>query len=540
MITIKNALTAIFVSLLMLSPQELIAQHHTGYGNISFEIPCSETASEKFRTGLALLHHMMYEQAREQFRQSAESDPGCAMPHWGIAMSYIHPLWGERPSEEALDSGNKAVARAMRLDPATGREKAYISAVGAFYEQWEDRSYSEQLAAFEEGYRALNRAYPEDVDAAAFYALSHLATAPPGDETLSHQKRAGTMLEELLERSPEHPGLFHYTIHAYDNPVLAERAVPVARAYDKLAPDVPHALHMPSHIFVRQGLWADVIEWNHRSAEAALRQSGEQTSLHYVHALDYLAYAYLQRGEDQKAKEVIQKTLTVDNLQEQLASAYAVAAAEARFFLEREEWEAAAGLTIRSSNGFPVEDFPAAESIVHYARGIGSALSGDLAGAAEALRELDRLHETLMASEMEYWAALTDAQRTSIAAWIAYGEGETERALDLMIQAANTEDAVGKHPVTPGHVLPARELLGDMLLASGQPGKALEAYRASLDISENRFRSLYGLGRAAEESSDYALALSTYRKLVSSIPEGAADDREQLDLARSFIANNRP
>lgn len=536
----KKAILSAVALFLMLAAEKLTAQHQTGYGTIAFELSCSKEAGEEFQTGLALLHHMMYEQARGQFQQTAESDPGCAMAHWGIAMSYIHPLWGERPSDEALANGNKAVDRARRLGPETDREEAYISAVGAFYEQWESRSYREQLAAFEEGYRELYRAYPGDVDAAAFYALSHLATASPSDETLSHQKKAGAMLEELLERAPEHPGLFHYIIHAYDNPVLAERAVPVARAYDKLAPDVPHALHMPSHIFVRQGLWADVIEWNLRSAEAALRQSGEQISLHYVHALDYLTYAYLQRGEDQKAKEVIQKTVTVENLQEQLASAYAVAAAEARFFLEREEWEAAAGLSTRTSNGFPLEDFPPAESIVHYARGIGSALSGDLAGAAETIRELDRLHDALMASEMNYWAALTDAQRTSIAAWTAYGEGDTKRALALMRKAADTEDSVGKHPVTPGHVLPARELLGDMLLKSGQPREAAEAYRASLDISENRFRSLYGLGRAAEQAGNTELAFSTYRKLVEITPEDTAGEREQLARAKSFIANNQP
>lgn len=534
----KTILSAVAL-FLMLAGQELTAQHQTEYGTITFELSCSEEAGEEFRTGLALLHHMMYEQAREQFRRTAESDPGCAMAYWGIAMSHIHPLWGERPSDEALASGKKAVGRAMRLDPATDREEAYISAVGAFYERWENRSYPEQLVSFEEGYRELYREYPEDVDAAAFYALGHLATASPSDETLSHQKKAGAMLEELLERAPEHPGLFHYTIHAYDNPALAERAVPVARAYDKLAPDVPHALHMPSHIFVRQGLWPDVIEWNLRSAEAALRQSGDQISLHYVHALDYLTYAYLQRGEDQKAKEVIQKTLTVENLQQHLASAYATAAAHARYYLEREQWEEAAGLSTRTSNGFPLADFPAAESIVQYARGIGSALSGDLAGAAKAIRQLDRLHEALTSSGMGYWAALTDAQRTSIAGWIAYGEGDAERGLALMREAADTEDSVGKHPVTPGHVLPARELLGDMLRASGQPREAMEAYRASLDISENRFRSLYGLGRAAEQAGDTERALSAYRKLIEVTAEDAAGEREQLARARLFIANNQ-
>jgi tetratricopeptide (TPR) repeat protein len=322
------------------------------------------------------------------------------------------------------------------------------------------------------------------------------------------------LLEEMHARAPDHPGLYHYTIHAYDNPALADRAERVAAGYDRLAPEVPHALHMPSHIFVRQGNWPGTIAWNERSAAAALAQPvGDLTSRHHAHALDYLAYAYLQRGEDEAARGVRDRLLAVTAYQPGLPTAYALAATPARYALEREQWADAAALTPRAGAPIAWEQFAAAESITYFARGIGSARSGDAAGAGAAIAELDRLHGVLAGSE-PYWATLADAQRKSVAAWVAFGAGDHERALGLMREAADLEDSLDKAPVTPGAVLPARELLGDMLLAAGRPDEARAAYEAALAISPNRLRSLAGAARAARATDDAAGAAAYSERLA--------------------------
>lgn len=512
--------------------------HGHTYGKVDFALSCNEQADEAFNTGLALLHHMMYRQAEAKFSAAAEADPNCAMAHWGVAMSVIHPLWGERPSDGNLEKGREAIAKATALNPPAGRESAYIAAVEPFFRDWKNTAYPAQLAAFEKGYRELHQTFPGDIDAAAFYALGHLATAPKADKTFTHQKKAGALLEELHARAPEHPGLFHYIIHSYDNPMLAERAVEVARAYDKIAPEVPHALHMPSHIFVRQGLWPDVIDWNNRSAAAALRQPvGDMTSMHYAHALDYLMYAYLQRGEDAKAKTVLGKINSVGNLQQSFGAAYAVAAMQARHPLERNAWTKSATVPLPVDITFPLENYPAAVSILHYARGLGAARSGDTDGARAALESLDKLHAALADAGEGYWAVLTDAQRTTVAAWLAYADDDKDRALALMREAADKEDSVDKHPVTPGHVLPARELLGDMLSELGQPAEALKAYEASLELSANRFNSLFGAGLAAERSGDKQLARRYYTKLVE-LSSGADTERPAVEKARKYLASN--
>ncbi|MEL7835109.1 tetratricopeptide repeat protein [Fodinibius sp. Rm-B-1B1-1] len=527
----------VFGGMMMAPIQELSAQSHQ-YGKVDFNVSCNEQVQTDFNHALALMHHMMYEQAQDKFTKVSEQDPSCTMAQWGIAMSYIHPLWGQRPSDADFEAGSKALVKATEIESIDDREMAYINAIEPFFENWEATTYRDQLRSFEEGYRELYEQYPKDVDAAAFYALGHLATAPPDDESLSHQRKAGMMLEELHKQHPEHPGLFHYIIHAYDNPKLAERAVDVARAYDKVAPDVPHALHMPSHIFVRRGIWSDVIDWNKRSAEAALRQSSEdEVSMHYVHALDYLTYAYLQRGEDEKAKKVAQKTIEVKNLQDHLGSAYAVAAAQARYNLEREEWNKAAQIDLQSPNNFSLEKYSPTQSMIYFARGIGAVRSGDLDGARQAREELDIIYNYLKEQEENYWAVLTDAQRKAVESWIIFEEGNPEKALTLMNEAADTEDSVDKHPITPGHVLPARELLGDMLLKMNRPEEALAAYEESLKISANRFRSLYGAGRAAELAGNLDKAKKYYNNLVTNVSPKEVD-RPMFEEVRNFLATN--
>lgn len=512
-------------------------QHHEHqHGKVNFEISCNPTAGQRFATGLALLHHMMYEQAETEFKAAAQADPNCPMAQWGIAMSIIHPLWGVRPTDAELQRGQTALAAARNLAPATKAEEAYITATEAFYRNWETTAYADQLQSLETAFKELHLAYPDDVDAAAFYALGHLATAPKTDKTFAHQRSAGVLLEKLHQKEPDHPGLFHYIIHAYDNPVLAEQALPVARGYDKIAPDVPHALHMPSHIFVRLGFWPDAINWNMRSAAAALRQpAGDATSMHYAHALDYMMYGYLQQGQDKKALEVLQKSSAVSNFQPTFVTAYGIAAMQARYPLERGQWKEAATLPLRTHGSFPWEKFPGAESITYFARGIGAARTGDQSSAHEAIEALNKLHDQMVQAGESYWAVHADAQRKSIEAWLALSAGDNEKAIRLMREAADGEDSVDKHPVTPGAVLPARELLGDMLLQLKRPEEAMMAYEASLKVSPNRLNSLYGAARVAELAGDRQKAAAFYAKVVD-LAAGADTERTSLKQAKKFVA----
>jgi tetratricopeptide (TPR) repeat protein len=345
-------------------------------------------------------------------------------------------------------------------------------------------------------------------------------------------------MEKLLARAPEHPGLHHYTIHAYDNPMLASRAADVARAYYKLAPDVPHSLHMPTHIFVRLGLWPDVIDWNVRSATAAKRQSvGGATSLHYPHAMDYLMYAYLQQGLDKMAEDALNKINSVEKYEDSFASAYGIAAAQARYPLERRQWNDAAALGVRTHSSFPWDKYPWYESITYFARGIGAARSGDIQAARKTIETLDTFYKSSVDAGKDYWAVLVDAQRKTVAAWIGLAEGNKDRALETMREAADLEDSVDKHPVTPGAVLPARELLGDMLVLLGKPAEAVEAYEATLRISPNRFNSLYGAGHAAELAGNLEKANAYYSRLVE-LAKKAESDRPAIKQAKRFLDKN--
>ncbi len=508
------ALIALLAALSLASPSVAHQTHGPNeLGKVDFPISCSPEAQSEFERGLALLHHMMYEQAEMVFTAVAEANPGCAMAHWGIAMTLFQPLWAGQPSPAILEKGWTAIEHARTLDPGE-REHAYIAAASAFYRDWQDASHGARLAAWAADQERVHRAYPDDPDALALHALAQLAVVPKDDKTFPGEQAAGALLEDLHARLPEHPAGFHYLIHAYDNPPLAERALEVARGYGQIAPDVPHALHMPSHIFVRLGLWEETIDWNKRSAAAAFRQPVDgATSTHYAHALDYLVYAHLQRGEEQIARSVIDSIHEPERYQDNFVVAYNLAAAQARYPLEREQWAEAAALAPRLPASLSWDRFPATEAISHFARGLGAARSGDPATAQGAMTTLDALHQQLLDTGQAYWAVLVDSQRNTIAAWIAYAEDRPEAALERMRTAADLEDSVDKHPVTPGAVLPARELLGDMLVLLGQPVAAIEAYEASLTISPGRFRSLHGAARAAELAGDSETAKAYQARL---------------------------
>lgn len=507
-------------------------------GTVRLANSCSDAAAIHLGRGLALLHSMTYEQARANFAAATEADADCAIGYWGQAMTLVHPLWSDPPDEATFQRGS-ALLEEARARARTDRERAYVDALASYYGAGRGASETPNLIAFKEGWRVLHEAYPDDPEGAAFYALALLGTVDPGDKTFSVQREAGALAERVLAVIPDHPGAHHYIIHAYDNPALSEQAVDVARSYSGVAPEIPHALHMPTHTFTRLGLWQESIDWNRRSADAALeRPVGEATSLHYFHALDYLAYAYLQGAEDQRALDVLAELEGAEPpYQPHIATAYTFAAVPARLALERQLWEEAADLEPRQPSDYPWEGAAAAEGITHFARALGAARSGRGAQARADLETLAAMqHE--VAVNTPYWGTQLEIQRLSALAWLQFEEGSREEALATMRSAAELEAGTEKHPVTPGEVLPARELLGDMLLELDRPSEALAAYQAALDRSPNRFNSLYGAGRAAELSGDAEGARGYYEALME-VTANADTDRERLQRARAYLEAQR-
>lgn len=484
-------------------------------GSVNFTTSCNAEASTHLHRGLALLHHMMYERAAESFVAAQAAEPACAMAYWGQAMSFVHPIWSDPPPAPVFQKGASLVQTAMAKGTKTARERAYIDALQAYYATGKSNKESANLRAFASGWARVHEKYPDDPDAALFHALAQLATADPTDKTFAQQRRAGELIESVFARHPDHPGAHHYFIHAYDYPPLAARALQVARDYGRIAPEVPHALHMPSHIFTRLGLWQDSIAWNQRSAAAARANPvGDAVSIHYLHALDYLAYAHLQRGEDAKAAEILAQLQGLQSpVQTELASAYALAAIPARIALERHDWPAASRLQPRSPDWFPWDSFPAVEAITHFARALGAAHRSDVALARESVDALAELRDRAAESNA-YWGAQVEIQRLAALAWLSFEQGERGQGLHTMQRAAQLEAATEKHPVTPGEVIPASELLADMLLAMGDHAAAQKQYATTLERSPNRFNSVYGLARAAELAGDEPAALKAYRQLV--------------------------
>ncbi|MGJ8679418.1 tetratricopeptide repeat protein [Paraglaciecola sp.] len=458
-----------------------------GYlGDVNFSISCDVKSQKAMQTGVALLHHMMYAQAEMLFKKWIQKEPECGMFYWGYAMSMNHPLWPDKISKVALKNGQQALAKAQTFE-LTKREQSYVSAAQKFYNDWQTVPEQNRTKAWAVAHAELAKQYPNDVDATAFYALSLLVTASKKDKTFSANKKAGGILAKVLDKHSSHPGAIHYSIHAYDNPVLAELGVSPSRAYDKIAPDVPHALHMPTHVFVRIGAWQDVASWNIRSANAALKYpTNGATSMHYVHALDYLVYGYLQLGEGEKAAGVLQEFEAYHPIQNTFPAAYALSAMPARVALEQKQWKQASQLKTRTPSYISWEKFPQVEAITYFAKGIGAARSGDLAQAQKHIKVLDKLFEQTKQSSPQYWALLVDAQRKSVQAWVEFANGQHKTALKLQTQAADIEDALDKNPVTPGAVLPARDLLGDMLRLTGDQVGAKQAFKQSLAIGPKR------------------------------------------------------
>jgi tetratricopeptide (TPR) repeat protein len=507
-------------------------------GSVAFPVECNADAAARMERGLALLHHMMYANAQKTFQEAAEADPSCAMAPWGVAMTLIHPLWSDLPSREDLTRGVELVHQARALG-GTERERGYVETIGAYFDDAESTTEKERLVRFESAWKKLHDAYPEDPEAKAFYALAHTALADPDDKTYVIQREAGALVEEVLAEIPEHPGAHHYIIHAFDYPPLAERALPVARNYGKIAPDVPHALHMMSHIFTRLGLWDESIEWNTKSAAAALRvsQSLGAVSMHYQHALDYLTYAYLQKALDDEALEIVHKAAALEPPFHQVnrhAAAFAFSAIPARYAAERHDWSAAAALEPHTPATFPWEEpHEKFVAMMHFGRAMGLAHEGRVDEAKSEIDTLKRLHDSFQDSS-PYWAKQIEIQRLSAEAWVRFLD-DGEGGLPIMQEAAALEATTEKSPISPGEILPAAELLGDMLLEAGRLDEAVTAYDTALARSPGRFNSLYGAGLAAERKGDLELAREYYGRLVKGTEE-AGDGRARLQHAREVVS----
>lgn len=509
-------------------------EEHSDLGTVNLPTSCSTEVSAQIQRGLALLHHMMYEAAESAFLAATRTQPSCSIAYWGQAMTFVHPIWSDPPDAHKFAKGALLVDSALAEGAKTPHEQAYLLALQAYYKEGKTNRESANLAGFARGWASVHEQFPDDPDAALFHALAQLATADPSDKTFAQQRRAGELVESVFARYPNHPGAHHYIIHAYDYPPLATRALKVAREYGRIAPEVPHALHMPTHIFTRLGLWEDSIDWNGRSAAAALGNPvAGVVSLHYLHALDYLVYAHLQRGDDTQAVRIRQTLQGLQSpVQKELASAYAFAAVPARIALERQQWAAAAALEARVPAWFTWDAFPAVEAMTEFARALGAAHTNKGPQAREALAKLAELRDRA-ASTNAYWGTQVEIQRLAASAWLTFAEGQQSRGLETMRKAADLESTTEKHPVTPGEILPARELLGDMLLEMGEHAAAQKEYAAVLERSPNRFNSLYGAGRAAELRGDRATAAGFYKQLVDVAP--LTPGPERLQRARRFL-----
>jgi tetratricopeptide (TPR) repeat protein len=496
-------------------------------GEVSFPVSCSPAAQVEFNRAMAMLHSFFYPEAGRTFARASAIDPSCAMGHWGVAMSWWYPLWYP-PTRESFVQGKAALERATAVGGKTERERAYIAALARFYGDFDRDDHRSRALAYEKAMSDVHARFPEDREAGLLYALALQATADPNDKTYANQLESARILEQVFAEQPNHPGAAHYLIHAYDYPELAPRALPAARRYGAIAPAMPHALHMPSHTFIAVGLWQDSIRSNLAAGAVAHQLGWAQEELH---TMDYLVYAYLQGAQAEAAMRVVDRLadVSVDDKARTLPVDYALAAAPARLALEQRRWGDAATLAPRASR------FPATQALTHFARALGAAHAGKLQQGEQEIARLTQIRDALGQSKQDYWAKQVEVQRQTARAWLAWASGDTARAVETMRAAVELEESTYKHPITPGQLLPARELMGDLLLDVGQPGAALTEYEATLRLNPNRFNALYGAARAAELAGHAPMAATYYRQLLELC--GSADaERPELRHARLFLA----
>jgi hypothetical protein len=522
----------IFLTLLLgfVAAPASAADEHAGHpvlGTVHFPVTCTPEAQQAFDEAMKLQHSFWYKAAHDAFSEVLRRDPECVMAYWGIAMTLLTNPFSPPPAQN-LAEGWAVLEQARELGAKSQRETDYIAALSEFYRDADTKDHRARVLAYEAAMAQLHARYPEDPEAAIYYALALNVAALPTDKTYAKQLQAAEILEAEVVRQPDHPGVVHYLIHTYDYPPLAERGLEAANRYAELAASAPHALHMPSHIFTRLGLWDRSIETNRRSAEVA-RAGKEVTG--ELHARDYMVYAYLQTGQDEAARQAIAEAQQFAGAElPSPAGPFALAAMPARLAMERSAWAEAANLTPQPSK------FAFADAITHFARAVGLARSGEPEAAAADVEALQRLADALRASS-PYWAEQVDIQRTAAMAWIADAEGRRAEALELMRKAAEIEAGTEKHALTPGPLAPAREQLAELLLAADRPADALKEYEAVQQVEPNRFRALAGAGRAAELAGDRALAKRYYGQVVE-LTASADALRPEIEVARAFVAAN--
>ena len=530
----------VLAAVLAASALAVSAQHEHAapekLGRVHFATSCAAPVAEAFDRAVALLHSFSFSAAKQAFEQVAAKDPGCAMAHWGVAMTFWgNPFAGMKPAG-ALADGRAAVERARAAGTPTARERAYIDAVAELYRDVEKTDQRTRTLAYERAMEQIYRKYPDDREAATFYALAVNQTALPTDKTYAQQLKAASILEQLFAAHPDHPGLAHYIIHAFDHPPLAARALAAARRYSTIAPSAPHALHMPSHTFTRVGYWQESIDTNRRSAEAATRDG---TFGEALHAMDYQTYAYLQSGQDAAARRMVADAPGVlarldlkamGGAAPAVAGQYAAAAIPARYALERGAWAEAAALTPSASGVAHVD------AVSRFARALGAARSGNVEAARADLAQLRTLQQALVGKDA-YWAGQVDIQHQVAASWLAFAEGRKPEALEMLRKAADAEDATDKSAVSPGPLVPARELLGEMLVALERPADALKEFEATVTKEPHRFRATYFAARAAAATGNRELARRRFKELMEFCGRADTPGRPELQEARKGVAS---
>lgn len=524
---------------------ETKAQHdqHAGHalGKVDFPVSCSDQAQAEFNRAAALLHHMTYPQAREAFRQIAATDPRCAMAQWGVAMTLFQPLWPTRPGPEALQQGWEAVQKAKALEPPTERERLFVAAAEAFFLDPASPDYWLRIRRWEQASEKLFAAFPDDPEAAAFYALAHLAVAPADATSRAYSERAAKILLRVYERNPDHPGAMHYLVHANDAPGRERESLEITRKYETAAPNNPHALHMPTHIHTRLGDWNAVIRGNLRAADAALAHpAGDQGQFvwdEFPHAIEYLVYAYLQQGADENAAGQLQRLRATAHLEPTFKTAFHLASTQARYALERGAWEEAARIVPREPATLDWDRFTWPEAIAQFAHGLGAIHMDRIAEAIASGERLEALEYAAAKAGENLFALNIKVLRLELDAWIAHVKGRKDSSIASMREAAELEASTPKHAVTPGPTLPARELLGDLLMDLDRPAEALEAYKRSMELHPKRFNSLLGAARAARVLGDKPQARALYQELLE--VAGGGTRQPALMEARSFVSQRQ-
>jgi hypothetical protein len=514
-------------------------QHGAGekLGEVHFATSCNEVVQKEFNRAVALLHSFQFSRAIDGFNAVLGEDSTCAIAYWGIALSdWSNPFAPGIKDPGQLQLGRQNAERGSTLGARTERERAYIAAVGKLYGDFESTPQQQRLRAYRDAMGEVAANYPADHEAQIFYALALAVAEDPADKSYADRLKAGTILEKLFALEPTHPGLAHYIIHAYDVPALAGRALVAARRYATIAPDAPHALHMPSHTFTRLGYWQESIDSNVAAAAAAQRQGQTAEELH---ATDYETYADLQTAQDQAAARIVnslpQMATRFDPKAVLIgagppsAGYFALAAIPARYALERLDWQQAEQLALRET------PFPYTDAMTWFARGLGAARLGHTAAADEAAAALKSIQERLLKTNESYWARQVEIQGLAVAAWSALAAGHKEAALPRMESAAALEDGTEKSAVTPGPLAPARELLGEMLLQMNEPAKALEQFEATLKKEPRRFRALYGAAHAAQLSGNDDLSQRYFRELLTVCARADKPARSELQEAERSI-----